>query len=329
MGRVDEAMRRAAADGNGGVANDVLDDTLHGSDIEDLAREPFPIEMPERKPVRAAAPIATVVPGPNGKSPAPVPPAPAVRPVADAHEVADHIDQRLNEKVVVDDHTLPASREQYRRLAAILHDAQLANGFKVVMIASAVAGEGKTLTAANLALTLSESYRKRVLLIDADLRKPTMHTIFKIESATGLGDGLSSSEDATIPVRQISPQLSVLPAGRPSSDPMGGLTSVRMRRLIEEAKETFDWIIIDTPPLVLLPDANLLGSMVDGTVLVIRADSTPHELIRRAVESVGRDRILGAVLNQAATTPLDGYGYGYGYYYTSHTSSAATADSRT
>jgi Mrp family chromosome partitioning ATPase len=116
------------------------------------------------------------------------------------------------------------------------------------MIASAVAGEGKTPTAVNLALTLSGSYRKRVLLIDADLRRPAMHQVFRIDASKGLTDGLEPASEAKLVVRQVTPTLSVLPAGRPTADPMAALISERMRRLIEEARETFEWVIIDTPP---------------------------------------------------------------------------------
>src|SRR6476661_7528340 len=105
---------------------------------------------------------------------------------------------------------LPASREQYRRLAAALHHAQAATGVKVVMIASAVANEGKTLTAANLALTLSESYRRNVLLIDADLRRPSLHTMFQVEGAPGLSDGLISIDEPKLPLHRLSPRLAVL-----------------------------------------------------------------------------------------------------------------------
>ncbi len=208
------------------------------------------------------------------------------------------MDARLAEKVVVDVNISPVSREQYRRLAAVLHDAQGNNGTRVVMVASAVSGEGKTLTATNMALTLSDSYRRRVLLIDADLRKPALHEVFRLNTTTGLIDGLESPNDVKLVLRQVSSHLSVLPAGRPTPDPMAGLTSERMRRLIDEAKEAFDWVIIDTPPLMLLPDAHLLSSLVDGAVLVVKANSTPHEMVKRTAELIGRERVIGVVLNQ-------------------------------
>ena len=231
-------------------------------------------------------------------------------------QLFERIDERLAQKVVVDQDMSPTSREQYRRLAATLHHAQEANGLKVILIASAVAGEGKTLTASNLALTLSESYQRSVLLIDADLRRPSLSTVFRIDRRSGLSEGLSSFEERRMPVLQLSKNLSVLVAGKASPDPMASLTSERMRRLITEARESFDWVIIDTPPIGLLPDANLLGSMADGSVLVVKADSTPYPMVTRAIASLGPDRVLGVVLNRATVSPhASRYGYSYDYNY--------------
>ena len=101
-------------------------------------------------------------------------------------------------------------------------------GVKVVMITSALVGEGKSLTAANLALTLSESYRRRVLLVDADLRRPGLHDIFQVSSNDGLSDGLRRARNSTFTTFQLSSTLTMLPAGRPDRDPMASLTSPRM-----------------------------------------------------------------------------------------------------
>ena len=98
---------------------------------------------------------------------------------------------------------------------------------------------------------------------------------------------------------------------------MAALTSERMRQLLDEAKETFDWVIIDTPPLMLLPDAHLLSSLVDGAVLVVRANSTPHELVKRTADIIGRNRIVGVVLNQADGERAARLQRGYQQYYQS------------
>ena len=230
-------------------------------------------------------------------------------------DLRHQVNAELDTKTVVDEHMMPASREQYRRLAAAFHQAQRANGYKVAMVASAVAGEGKSLTAANLALTLSESYRRNVLLIDADLRRPSQHSIFQVSGAPGLSEGLVSAEEPKLPLHRLSSRLTVLPAGRPTSDPIGAITSDRMRRLIEEAREVFDWVIIDTPPVGLLTDASLLASMADGVVLVVKAESTPYDLVNRAVEALGRDRMMGVVLNRAREQAHSS-SYDYYKYYT-------------
>jgi protein-tyrosine kinase len=218
------------------------------------------------------------------------------------------------ERVIVSKSMPPVSVEQYRRLAATLHHAQADRGIKRVMITSAVTGEGKSLTATNLALTLSQSYRRRVLLIDADLRRPSLHRIFQVQNVFGLTEGLKARDERQLAIVEISEHLSLLTAGRPDPDPMSGLTSDRMRRILNEAATKFDWIVIDTPPVALLPDANLLAAMVDVAVLVVGASRTPFDLVQRAAESIGRDKIMGIVLNRVEDTGFIGDPHYHSYY---------------
>lgn len=210
----------------------------------------------------------------------------------------------------------PQSREQYRRLAASLHDAQVLRGTKVVMVTSALVGEGKTLTAANVALTLSHSYKKQVLLVDADLRRPSLPSVLGIKAEAGLSEGLTSTSTRSVPIHQVTPRLGILGAGRPTSDPMAVLTSERLRKLLDEARQMFDWVIVDTPPVGLLTDASLLWSVTDGALLVIKAGHTPFDLVERAVQAIGRERMLGVVLNRALVA-THGSGYYDDYYYSS------------
>ena len=218
----------------------------------------------------------------------------------------DPLGQPINkaERLVVSRNIDAASVEQFRRLAAQLHLSQAQHGTKMVMIASALPGEGKTLTSANLALTLSESYRLKVLLIDGDLRRPSLHDVFQVPNMTGLNDGIRAEVDRKVPVIRISEHLTILTAGRPESDPMSVLSSDRMRRVLSEAKERFDWVLIDTPPLALLSDAHLLSTLVDTTVLVVHAGKTPATVIRRVIDTIGRDRILGVVLNRVKSSAV-------------------------
>jgi protein-tyrosine kinase len=225
----------------------------------------------------------------------------------------------LAEKIVATPDIRPTFAEQYRKLAASLRHAQLNHGLKVLMVTSAMAGEGKSLTATNLALTFSESYRRTVLLVDADLRRPTLHETFRVPNVSGLGDGLRSETEQKLSLVQVSPRLTLLTAGRPDPDPMSSLTSERMRRVIDEAATRFDWVIVDTPPVGLLPDAKLLANMVQGILLVVQAGRTAYTLVQRAVAALGRDRILGVVLNQA-DEGTSHVGDGYYDYYESHRS---------
>jgi capsular exopolysaccharide synthesis family protein len=217
-------------------------------------------------------------------------------------------------KLIVMPEVPPAAVEQYRRLAASLHHTRLEKDTKIVIVTSASPGEGKTLTSTNLALTLSQSYRRSVLLIDADLRRPSVHNIFRIPNVLGLSEGLKSTVDEKLALIQVSEYLAVLPAGRPDPDPMSGLTSERMRRILEEAAARFDWVIIDTPPVGFLTDAKLLIAMVDVAIFVVRAGRSPYRLIQRALDAIGRNRILGVVLNAVEeNVDVAGYNY-YGYY---------------
>ena len=208
----------------------------------------------------------------------------------------------------------PTSTEQYRRLAGRLYLAQAERGTRLVMITSAMPGEGKTLTATNLALTLSESYKRQVLLIDADLRRPWIHEMLQIPNVSGLNDGLRSVEERRVPLLKVTDHLSVVTAGRPDRDPMGVLSSERMQRVLQEASARFDWVIIDTPPVALLTDAHLLASLVDVVLLVVQAGRTPIAAINTAIQAVGRERILGIVLNRADDALIYNAYHYYGSY---------------
>jgi capsular exopolysaccharide synthesis family protein len=166
------------------------------------------------------------------------------------------------------------------------------------MVSSARPRDGKTLTSTNLALTLSESFKRKVLLVDADLRRPSIHEVFRLPNAHGLADGLRSEASGTLPLIEVTPKLTVLPAGTPDNSPMAGLTSERMRAVLKEAATRFDWILLDTPPIGVIADANLLAGLVDGVMLVIGAGTTDYAAIKRTITELGESRIIGIVLNR-------------------------------
>jgi capsular exopolysaccharide synthesis family protein len=197
--------------------------------------------------------------------------------------------------------------EQFRRLAATLIQSQRTAPLKVVMVASAAPEEGKTLTALNLALVLSESFRRRVLLIDADLRRPKITELANV-TIDGLGDVVKALEHRKAPLIPVTDTLTLLPAGRPDPNPLSGLTSARMQQLLEEAGATFEWVIVDTPPIGAAPDASLMCAMADAAVLVVRAGHTPFEAVQQAIEAIGRERIIGVVLNGVERGSVGSYG---------------------
>lgn len=204
--------------------------------------------------------------------------------------------------------------DQLRSLAATLHQARTGREMKVIAVTSSVSGEGKTLLAANLALTLSRSYMRQVLLIDADLRRPNLHRLFGIPSQEGIRDALEAvREGAPVPVQEVAPRLALLPAGKPVRDPISLLASDAMQRLMTAATSTFDWVIVDTPPVGMLPDVSLLSSLTDAVLLVVEAGRVRYDLVQRTVESVGADRIFGVVLNKVPETDIVA-AYGMHYY---------------
>jgi capsular exopolysaccharide synthesis family protein len=224
------------------------------------------------------------------------------------------LSDRLDGKVLLALSAGPEVVEHYRNLAAQLHQAQVDRDVKVVMVTSAVSGEGKTSVAINLALTLSESYRRKVLLVDADLRRPRMHDVFDLPASAGLNDALRDGVAQNVPVFEVSPRLSVLPAGRPDSDPMGILTSAPMARIVGEARSGFDWVLLDTPPVIQFPDTHLLAAMADVTLVVVHAGRTPAGLIARAIDTLTRQQVVGVVLNGVAekeSRPGSGYRCSY------------------
>lgn len=206
--------------------------------------------------------------------------------------------------------------EQYRRLAAVLHDIQSQQGLRTLMLTSALPAEGKTLTTVNLSLTLSESYGRRVLVIDADLRWPSLHKAFGLANHAGLSEVLLS-DNAPLPIANVSPRLAVLTAGHPGDNPLAGLTSARMSQLLETCAKQFDWVLIDTPPIGLLPDAQVLARLTRAVVFVIAAGVTPGGAVARAITELGADYVIGTVLNRVENhrIPEAGYysRYGYGY----------------
>ena len=192
---------------------------------------------------------------------------------------------------------------QYRRLAAVLQERSSDRRLKSLLITSALPGEGKTLTAANLALTLSGSCAQRVLLIDADFRRPSIHRVFRIPNTTGLVDALQS-EGSDVSLTNVTENLNCTD-GRPSNpDAVAALTSDRMQDLVDQFATQFDWVLLDAPEAAAVHDIRLLARIAGAVLMVIRAESTSRRDVQRAIDQIGADFVVGTVLNRVAARQI-------------------------
>src|SRR5262245_16176319 len=301
MSRIDEALKRASQSSSpsGKEFHRTTETPLRLAEDVTLNEYPPEIGSSVARPERISAHVEF--------------PAPRVAQVED-QVVPKHSGLPGDQKLVSAETPNAVSVEQYRRLAATLHDAQKAKGLESLIVTSAVPKEGKTLTIANLALTLSESYKRRVLLIDADLRRPSVHTVFGVANDRGLSEVLRGERLDSAIVR-LTQHLSVLPSGRTDQNPTAGLSSDRMRHLVEECTQKFDWVLLDTPPIGLLSDAQLLVRLAQGALFVIRAGATPFAEVDRAIAELGRDYVIGTVLNGVEQQAIPARGYYDGYYH--------------
>jgi capsular exopolysaccharide synthesis family protein len=217
------------------------------------------------------------------------------------------VDAELSARLVTSGTDI-VSIEQYRRLAASLHEIQHQQGLKAVVVTSALPREGKTLTTVNLGLTLSTSYGRRVLIVDADLRHPSVHDLLGISNTSGLGEALHGRPLESLE-REMSPTLAVLTAGRMGQMPLAGLSSDRMAVLIGECTRRYDWVLLDTPPVGILPDAQLIAELTRAVVFVVAAGVTPAPAITRAVEALGVESIIGTILNRVDASQIPDAGY--------------------
>jgi len=187
---------------------------------------------------------------------------------------------------------------------------------KVLGVTSAVAGEGKTLTAINLAVSMAMTGRKQVLLLDMDLRKSGISQELSIAARPGLGDFLLGAAGQSDILRTSSVSgLSIIPCGRTMTSPADLLAGQNFRTLLEELRSQFDLIILDTPPILPVPDAVTVAEQVDSFILLFRLSHTPQQLFRRAVDEIGERKVLGVVLNGETPRSNRYYSKYYGKYY--------------
>jgi len=260
----------------------------------------------ERTPLPPPQPPAEPSAAETGRhEPLPLPPAP---------EDLEHVDSHCVS--LLQPTTFEA--EQYRTLRYMVEQAHQKANLYTVAISSPSSGDGKSVTAINLAGALAQSHDVQILLIDADLRQPSVARLLGLSpDGPGLVDhilnpGLSLADV----VRPCPPtNLCVLPAGRSTVSSYEVLKSPRMGEILAEARRRYDYIVVDTPPLIPFPDCRLLGKWVDGFFMVVAAHKTSRKLVEEALHVIDTTQLLGLVFNRD-DRPVSRYGSnGYAYYF--------------
>jgi protein-tyrosine kinase len=211
--------------------------------------------------------------------------------------------------------------EEFRTLRSRLYHVREKMNLKKILVTSAVPKEGKSFTSCNLAQVMVRQHGRRALLIDADLRAPRLHQMLGTTSDPGLSDYLLGSKDEfSIMQRGPLENLFFIPSGTGANDPAELVGNGRLKLLLQRVEPLFDWIIIDSPPAVPVSDASVLAKVCDGVLLVVRSNSTPVDLARKARQEFPDEALIGLVLNG---TSEDAVPYAR-YYYESYQKKADT-----
>jgi len=210
--------------------------------------------------------------------------------------------------------------EKFRVLGARLSNIRMGQTLGILQVTSSVVGEGKTLTSVNLAMTLATRFAQKVLLAEGDLRKPAVCSLLGLENHAGIGEWWDSPEKpiSDFLLRIGETGMCLLPAGN-VAHPASVLQSTRIAELFADLAKQFDWVIIDTPPLLPMADSNLWSRVSDGTLLVVRKGAVSRAALKKAVESLDNPKLVGIVLNDASDYDRVTY---YDQYYTERNLSA-------
>lgn len=209
-----------------------------------------------------------------------------------------------------------APTEEFRSLRTRLNHLQNLQPIHTVVCTSPSPAEGKSFAAANLALAEGQLAGNYTLLADFDFRRPVLHHLFQIERTPGATDYLLGNAPLEAIIKRIAgTNLFLLPAGLAVKNPLELLNLRQAKSLLIELPKLFNWVILDSPPLLFSADANLLGTLTDGTILVVRVGQTTIDSVRRAMQSLCENNVLGVVVNGARAGELYSK---YTYYYSSY-----------
>jgi len=212
--------------------------------------------------------------------------------------------------------------EKFRTLRSRLYQVASAQPLKKILVTSSIPAEGKTFVTANLAQSFIRQSGRRVLLIDSDLRASRLHLHLGAKATPGLSDYLTGECDE-FQVTQVGSEgtLCLIPGGREVTNPSELLHSERMKKLLEQMSNLFDWIVLDSPPALAVHDASILADMCDGVLFVVKAGSTDFELAEKATAEFHEKNLIGVVLNRVERS--DTYG---DYYYSGYGMKRSPAD---
>ena len=201
--------------------------------------------------------------------------------------------------------------EAYRSLRSNIEYSSFDDEYRAIVVTSSVPGEGKSTTSGNLALSLAQSGNK-VLLVDCDMRKPSIHKKFKISNISGTAELLLRKESFEDVANFYNENLTIITAGKIPPNPSEMLSSRAMTAFIKEMKKEFKYIILDTPPLQAVTDAQVLSTKADGVLLVVRAGSTKRDAVLNSVDLIKKvqGKVIGTVLNGVENKKNSYYYYG-------------------
>ena len=191
------------------------------------------------------------------------------------------------------------SAEAYKTLRTNIEQITSIDNIKTILITSSISGEGKSTVAGNLAISLSKNNHK-VLVIDCDLRRPSLHNKFNIENEYGVGEVLLGENELKSSIKKIDSRLSVLTAGKIKNDTAELFATENMKQLLDEVRITYDYIIIDSAPIIPVADTCVLASGIDAAILVVRANKSKEKLVIHSYEKLKtKTKILGMILNDS------------------------------
>jgi capsular exopolysaccharide synthesis family protein len=216
------------------------------------------------------------------------------------------------ERLVCYTDTESLAAEAFRLLGVRLRNLKQKRPLKKVLITSTIPQEGKTMTVTNLACTLSASTKQRVLVLDGDLRRPSVAQKFGLGNLKGLSEWLQGAESRLPSIYHLEePGLWLLAAGTTTSNALELLQSARLPALMDQLATWFDWIFIDSPPVLPLADTSVWMRMADGILLVTRQGITEKRQLQRGLEAIDQKKLIGALLNCSRNSAHDNYYYNY------------------